>query len=160
MIVLGNENECDINNMFSDNVYKEAKYFNNIDNAVDYVHKSLTYYLKDNFVVDYGMEFLMNYSLDQIKRISEDAENLDYEDYHDLAFIKNNNSEYFADLIIIEGKFGLRYSKYINDEEYDNLCFEECELDLSSPSTLMLGMKEKLDNFAEKELQYEVTIGI
>ena len=114
MIVLGNENECDLNNMFSDAVYNQAKYFNNIDNAVNYVYKSIKYYLKDSFITDYGMEFLMYYSLDKIKRICEDAKDLDYEDYHDLAFIKNNNSEYFADLVVVDGKFGLSPSSTLS----------------------------------------------
>ena len=71
MIVLGNENECNINNLYSDNVYKQARYFNNIKDAVDFVYKSLAYYFKDSFIKDYSVEFIMGYSLDEIKKLSQ-----------------------------------------------------------------------------------------
>ena len=159
MIVLGNENECNINNLYSDNVYKQARYFNNIKDAVDFAYKSLSYYFKDSFIKDYSVEFIMGYSLDEIKKLSEDAKNIE-NDILDLAYIKNNNSEYFADLVVFGGKFGLMICKYFDDQEWDTLTFIECKLDMSSSSSLLSSMKQKLDNFIDEELEHEISIGI
>ena len=57
---------------------------------------------------------------------------------------------------------GLRYSKYTDayKDEFDNLIFEEWEPDLTSDTTLMLGMQKKLRDFIEKEIDYDINIGI
>ena len=69
---------------------------------------------------------------------------------------------YFCDLIVQNGKMGLRYSKYTNNykDEFDNLTFETWEPDLTSDITLMLGMQSKLRDFIEKEIDYNIDVGI
>ncbi len=76
--------------------------------------------------------------------------------------LKDINEEYFCDLIIIDGKLGLRYSKYIDatHEDFDNILFQEWEPDLTSNVTLMLGMQDKLRSFIEKEIDYDIEVGI
>ena len=95
-----------------------------------------------------------------LERIINDAENLDYEDYYDLATFEEDNA--FCDLIILDGEIGLRYSKYLNEEhsEFENMYFEKFVPDLTSSITLMLGMKQKLNNFIDDEIEYDIQIGI
>ena len=97
--------------------------------------------------------------MSDIEKIVEDAENLDYEDYYDLATFEEN--DYFCDLIILDGKVGLRYSKYFDEyhNEFENQHFEEFNPDLTSSITLMLGMKEKLSKFVDAEIDYQITCG-
>lgn len=65
-------------------------------------------------------------------------------------------------MIILEVKMGLRYSKYEDQykEEFENIAFEEWNPDLTSSTTLMLGMQNKLRDFIEKEIDYDIEIGI
>ena len=65
-------------------------------------------------------------------------------------------------MIVQNGKMGLRYSKYTNNykDEFDNLTFETWEPDLTSDITLMLGMQSKLRDFIEKEIDYNIDVGI
>ena len=62
----------------------------------------------------------------------------------------------------MEGKVGLRYSKFLDEyhDKYENLYFEEYNPDITSDVTLMLGMKQKLKDFVDAELEYEVTMGV
>ena len=45
-------------------------------------------------------------------------------------------------------------------DEFDNLTFETWEPDLTSDITLMLGMQSKLRDFIEKEIDYNIDVGI
>lgn len=125
------------------------------DNATNYALNLIKKQFKREFIIGNSFKFDTPYSLYEIERICSDAENLDYEDYHDIATFENAN--YFCDLIIIDGQLGLRYSKYVDDskDEFDNICFEEYQPDLTNETTLMLGMKQKLEHFIDKELELE-----
>ena len=162
MVIIGDRTCCDKNNMFDDKAYMCAKYFNcdDYDKATNYalnvIKKNFPKYLNQS----YNYKFNCNKSISDLEKIIEAAEDLDYEDYFELATFEDGN--FLCDLIILEGKVGIRYSKYLDDEHNDleNLTFEEFNPDLSSDVTLMLGMKEKLKNFVNKEIDYEITIGI
>ncbi len=56
----------------------------------------------------------------------------------------------------------LRYSKYLDEEHtgFEHLYFKRYEPDLTSEVTLMLGMKQKLNDFIDEEIEYDVQIGI
>lgn len=159
MVIVAEETCKDLNNMFDENAYNSAKYFNynDYDEATDYAEQLIKHYYKKEFVVGNSFKFNTNYSISDIERICNDAEELDYDDYKDLASFENAN--YFCDLIILNGKLGLRYSKYIDNskEEFDNIDFEEYNPDLLNEVTLMLGMKQKLENFIDKEIELEQT---
>lgn len=161
MVVIGDRTCSDVNNMFDDKAYKCARYFrcNDYDNASDYalnvIKKNFPKYLNQS----YNYKFNCNRSISDIERIVNDAKDLDYEDYHDLATFEDDN--YFCDLIILDGKVGLRYSKFLDEyhDEYENIHFEEYTPDLTSEVTLMLGMKQKLGNFIDEEIDYDITYG-
>ena len=161
MVVIGDRTCSDINNMFDDKAYKCAKYFNydDYDKSTNYVlnviKKSFPEYLNQS----YSYKFNCNKSLSDLEKIIGDCEDLDYDDYFNLATFEDGNI--LCDLIILEGKVGLRYSKYLDDEHNDleNLYFEEFNPDLSSDETLMLGMKQKLRNFVDSEIDYDIDIG-
>ena len=162
MVIIADKTCSNNYNMFDDKAFKSAKYFKNEDyeSATDYVINVLKKVFPKHLKQNYSYKFNCNRNLSDLEKIIEVAENLDYEDYHDLVTFEDDN--YFCDLIIMEGKVGLRYSKY-NDkyhDEYENLHFEEFKPDLTSPVTLMLGMKEKLNNFVDAEIDYEISIGI
>lgn len=162
MVVIGDKNCSNSNNMFDDKAYKCAKYFNydDCDKATNYtlnvIKKNFPKYLNQS----YNYKFNCNKSLSDLEKIIDDSEDLDYEDYHDLATFEEGN--FICDLIILEGKTGLRYSKYLDDEhtELENLYFEEFNPDLKSDVTLMLGMKQKLKNFVDEELQHDIDMGL
>ena len=162
MVVVGDRSCSNTNNMFDDKAYKCARYFrcDDYNSATDYALKVLKMNYPKYLNPNYNYKFNCNRSLSDLEKIITDAENLDYEDYHDLATFEEDN--YFCDLIIIEGKVGLRYSKFLDEyhDEYENMHFEEFNPDLSSDVTLMLGMKQKLKDFVDAELEYEVTISI
>ena len=161
MVVIADKNCSDLNSRFDDKAFKCAKYFNseNYQSATDYTLNVLKKVFPKHLNQNYSYKFDCNRNLADLERIIEDAENLDYEDYHDLVTFEEN--DYFCDLIIMEGKVGLRYSKYLDDNhEFENLHFEEFNPDLSSSITLMLGMKEKLNKFVDAEIDYEITCGV
>lgn len=162
MVVIGDKSCSNTNNMFDDKAYKCARYFrcNDYNSASDYTLKVLKMNYPKYLNPNYNYKFNCNRSLSDLEKIIADAENLDYEDYHDLATFEED--DYFCDLIIMEGKVGIRYSKFLDEyhDEYENMHFEEFNPDLSSDVTLMLGMKQKLKDFVDAELEYEVTIGI
>ncbi|MBQ8891301.1 MAG: hypothetical protein IJ068_00340 [Bacilli bacterium] len=150
--------ECkDDNNLFDNIAYYNAEYFHHDDfeNATNWALNIIKKHFSRDFIVSSSFKFDTYYSITEIERISYDAENLDYEDYHDLATF--DNSGYFCDLIILDGKMGLRYSKYLNAEkdEFDNISFEPYQPDLTSEVTLMLGMKQRLENFIDKDIELE-----
>lgn len=162
MVVIADRQCSDNNSMFNDKALKNVKYFsqNDYNSATDYalnvIKKNFPRHLDQN----YNYKFTCNKSLSDLERIINDAENLDYEDYYDLATFEEDNA--FCDLIILDGEIGLRYSKYLNEEhsEFENMYFEKFVPDLTSSITLMLGMKQKLNNFIDDEIEYDIQIGI
>lgn len=146
MVVIGDSDCCNTYSMFDDKAYRCAKYFNcgDYDKATNYalnvIKLNFPKYLNQN----YSYKFGCHRNISDLEKIIEDAADLDYEDYHDLATFEDGN--FLCDLIILDGKVGLRYSKYLDNEHNDleNLYFEEFNPDLSSDVTLMLGMKQKL----------------
>ena len=162
MVVIGDRTCQDSTNMFDDKAFKSAKYFrcDDYQSATDYTLNVLKKVFPKHLNQNYNFKFNCYRNLSDLEKIINDAEDLDYEDYHDLATFEENN--YLCDLVIIEGKVGLRYSKYLDDEhnELENLHFEEFSPNLSSDVTLALGMKQKLKEFVDNEIDYEITIGI
>lgn len=159
MVVIADRTCSDNNNLFNDKAYQCAKYFEyeNYDSAVEYTLNILKRNYPKYLNANYNIKFYCNRNLSDLEKIIADAKDLDYEDYHDLATFEDDN--YFCDLIILDGKVGLRYSKFIDEyhDEYENIYFEEFSPDLTSDNTLLLGMKQKLKEFKESELDYEMT---
>ena len=164
MVILADNNCSDINDMFNDKAWKSARYFkcDDYDSAVNYTYSVIKKQFDKNFLQEYNTKFKMHKCLTDLQHIESDVRDLEYEDYYDLATFEDINEEYFCDLIIIDGKLGLRYSKYIDatHEDFDNILFQEWEPDLTSNVTLMLGMQDKLRSFIEKEIDYDIEVGI
>lgn len=80
MIVLGNEENKDINNMFDDEAYNRAKYFEYKDyaSAVDFVYKQIKYIFKNKMNKDRHFKYDCNYDIDTIQSIKVDESSLDY----------------------------------------------------------------------------------
>ena len=157
MIVLGSEENKDINNMFDDEAYNSAKYFEykDYDSAVDFVYKQIKYMFKDKMNREKHFKFDCYYNINDIQRIKEDAEMFDYEDYHELASFYDENENYSCDLIIYDGKLGLQFNVHDNDE-WENLTFKEYDVNLDNEITIMLDMQKKLDEFISNELAYSI----
>ena len=164
MVITADRSYSNTNDMFNDNAWKSAKYFkyDEYDKAVNHVYNIIKKQFNKFFLEEYNAKFKMHKCLADLQHIQVDAKDLDYEDYYDLATFEDVDNLYFCDLIILEGKMGLRYSKYtdVYKDEFDNLIFEEWEPDLTSDTTLMLGMQNKLRDFIEKEIDYDINIGI
>lgn len=162
MVVIGDRTCSDTNNMFDDKAYRCAKYFNygDYDKAINYTLNVIKVNFPKYINQSYSYKFDCYRSISDLEKIINDAEDLDYEDYFDLATFEDGNI--LCDLIVLEGKVGLRYSKYLDDEHNDleNLHFEEFIPDLSSDVTLMLSMKQKLKNFIDEELQHDIDMGL
>lgn len=164
MIVIGDKSCSNVNDMFNDKAWKSAKYFNvgNYDQAVNYTYNIIKKQFDRNFKEECNTKFKMHMCLADLQRIVLNFGESDYEEHNDLATFEDMDRLFFCDLIIMDGKLGLRYSKYRDSycEEFDNLTFETWEADLSSNTTLMLGMQERLNNFIEKEIDYELSVDI
>lgn len=164
MVITADRSCSDINDMFNDTAWRSAKYFkyDEYDKAVNHVYNIIKKQFNKFFLEEYNTKFKMHKCIADLQHIQVDAKDLDYEDYYDLATFEDVDNLYFCDLIILEGKMGLRYSKYTDayKDEFDNLIFEEWEPDLTSDTTLMLGMQKKLRDFIEKEIDYDINIGI
>ncbi len=164
MLVIADRSCADINDMFNDIAWKSAKYFKYEDynSAVNYAFNVIKKSFSKHFTEDYVVRFKMHKNLNEIKRISLDAKDLEYEDYYDLATFEDINNLYFCDLIIDNGNLGLRYSKYTDDirDDYENLSFEKWNPDLTSNTTLMLGMQNKLKDFIDAQIDYEIDMGM
>lgn len=158
MIVTGNNDDIDNKKMFSDSAFEKAKYFSceNYDSAVDYTMKKIKVTFPMDTITKASFKFDTHRSLDDIRRIEMDAEEFDYEDYHDLATFEDINEKYFCDLIIDSGKVCLRYSKKYDENDFDNLSLEEFKPDLTNEVTLMLGMQERLSKFVMEELEHDL----
>ena len=159
MVITADRSCSDINDMFNDVAWKSAKYFkcDDYDVAVDYVFKKLKYIFKDKIFKGNHYKFKSNYNIEDIRRIEIDAKDLDYEDYYDLATFWDIDEKYLCDLIILDGKMGLRYSSEKDNGDIENLYFEEVKLNLGSDTTLMLNMKERLEKFIYDNLEYDIS---
>ncbi len=164
MIVVADKTCSNVNDMFDDKAWESAKYFTvgDYNSAVDYTYSIIKKNFSKHFLEEYNTKFKMHKCLADLQRIESDAKDLDYEDYYNLATFEDVDKLYFCNLIIDHGKLGLRYSKYKDHyrEDYDNLIFEEWQPDLTSNVTLMLGMQNRLNNFIEKEINYDINVGI
>lgn len=158
MLILGSQEDCDKNNMFSDDAYNRAKYFdyNDYSSAVDFVYKQIKVMFGEKMNLEKHYKFDCYYGMDTIRKIYEDASDLDYEDYHDIATFYDEDENYFCDLVIIDGDFGLRYSSKDEYGDFENIHFEKCDLNLENNITLMLSMQDKLDNFIKEELLHSI----
>ena len=81
----------------------------------------------------------------------------EYAIYYDLATFWDIDEKYLCDLIILDGKMGLRYSSEKDNGDIENLYFEEVKLNLSIDTTLMLNMKERLEKFIYDNLEYDIS---
>lgn len=164
MVITADRSCCDTNDMFNDIAWKSAKYFkcDEYDKAVNYTFNVIKNQFRKNFLEEYNTKFQMHKCLADLQHIQADAKELDYENYYDLATFEDIDELYFCDLIILDGKMGLRYSKYADQykDEIENIAFEEWDPDLTSSTTLMLGMQNKLRDFIEKEIDYDIEVGI
>ena len=155
MIVLGNQDNIDKNNMFDDVSFNKAKYFEygDYDSAVDFVYKQIKYMFKDKLNKEKHFEFNMYKSIEDIRELKENASNLNYQDYFELASFCDKDGEYSCDLIILNGKFGLRYNKN-NEDDLESLIFREYDPNLDNEVSLMSDMQKGLEEFIEDELAY------
>ena len=164
MIIIADKSCSNINDMFNDEAWKNAKYFKNgdYDIAVNHTYNIIKKQFSKYFLQEYNSKFQMHKCILDLQHIKLDAEFLDYEDYHELATFEDTDKLYFCDLIILNGKMGLRYSKYMDQyrDELDNLSFEEWNPDLTNEVTLMLGMQNQLRNFIENEIDYSMNVSI
>lgn len=159
MVVIGNEKNINSNSMFDDEAYSNAKYFKHqdYDSAVDYVYKQMKYLFKDDLNYERHFRFDTNKSIEDLRKIEIDAENLNYEDYYELASFFDEEEQYSCDLIILNGKLGYRYNKHSHGN-IDHLDFVETKPKLDNEVTLMLDMQEKLNIFINNELAYDIEI--
>lgn len=157
MIVLGSQDNINLNNMFDEESYKKAHYFtyDDYDSAIDFVYRQIKYMFKDRLHYQKHFNFDTYKSMDDLRRIQLDAENLDYSDYYKLATFVDNDENYSCDLIIMKGKMGLRFNKQ-TDNNLENLSFQAYDINLDNEVSLMLFMKEKLDDFINKQLVEEI----
>lgn len=157
MIVLGTEQDKNINNLFNDNLLRNAKYFNceDYNSAVNFVYKQIKYLFKDKMVIEKHYKFDLYRSIDALRRIKDDASMLDYENYNKLATFYDDVTKYSCDLIIDKGQMGLQYNSH-NKDNLENLKFEPCNINLENEVTLMLNMQNKLNTFIDNELEYSI----
>lgn len=158
MVLIADENCKDINNMFDDSTFENAKYFkyNDYDSAVNYTLNIIKHLYPNKFLNNSHIEFKLRKNLNDIEKICLDAKYLDYEDYGELATLYMG--DYFCDLIILDGKVNLRYSKFIDKEhiDYDSLTSSEYDPDLTNDMSLLSSMKQKLDKFIQDEFVYDL----
>lgn len=159
MIICGDEDSRNLFNMFNEEKFKSAKYFkcDDYDSAVEYVYKQVKYIFRDLVSLEKYYSFDINYSLDVIQRIKEDEKMLDYEDYHELASFYDKIEKYSCDLIICNGKMGIRYNSH-NGDSLENLTFIPYDINLDSEYSIMLDMKNNLNQFINDELEYSITM--
>lgn len=158
MVIIGDRSCSNINDMFNDIAWQKAKYFKYKDyySATNYAYNIIKKQFKKNFKENINYNFNMNYCLSDLEKILNDANDLDYKDYHELVTFEDEDKKYFCDLIIFEGVIGLRYSKYYDEDDFDSISFKKWDPDLTSNATLMLGMQQKLNEFIDEEEDYDM----
>lgn len=159
MIVLGNQDNIDINNMFDDISFNKARYFEyeDYDSAVDFVYKQIKYMFKDKLSKGKHFKFDTYKNIEDIRKLKENVSNLSHQDYFELASFCDEDEEYSCDLIILNGKLGFRYNKH-NEDDLGNLIFQEHDVNLDNEVSLMLDMQKRLEKFINDELEYSITM--
>ena len=157
MLVLGSNENCDINNNFDDDAYNSARYFSReqYNQAVNCAYNHIKYLFKNLLNKERHFKFDTYKSIEDIKRIQVDADALNYEDYYELASFFDEDEKYSCDLIILDGKMGYRFNKH-EEHGLERLSFVEVEPNLENEITLMIDMQEKLNNFIDEELNYAI----
>lgn len=159
MVVIADRSYSD-NHMFIDKALYNAKYFNEgeCDKATEYALNVIKRNFPNNLDANYKFKFCCNKNLADLERIITSAEDFDYNEYRELATLEIGN--FCCDLIIQDGQAGLRYSKFVYDNctELENIHFEKFDPDLTNDETLMLCMKQKLNDFIDAELDYNISI--
>lgn len=161
LIVTGGLDDKDINNKYGEEAYKNSKSFKCDDfySAIDYVMLKVEMEFSKELKEPANIKFTMNKDLESLRHINLDAEELEYDDYFDLATYEDMNESIFCDLIIMNHKIGLRFSKWDNGRnDCENITFKEWQPNLESETTLMLGMKNKLEDFIDAEKEYSLTM--
>lgn len=160
IIIVISDEYSSMNDMFDDNAYESAKYFDeiNYDKAVNYTYNVIKKQFPKSFKEEYNTKFKMHKCLADLQEVALNPKNFVYEDYYDLATFEDVEQLYFCDLIITDGRLGLNYSKYSDSycNECDSLYFEKWEPNLSSEVTLMLGMQERLKKYIQKRIDYDI----
>ena len=160
MVVVADESLKDITtNVFNDKAYERKIKFptDEYDKAVNYVYKVLRKVYEKSLNLNVSYTFEMTRGLNDIEKIRNDASELDYEDYHELAVLEDKNTNIACDLIIKDGKFGLRFSTFDHKTgDYENKFFKECDVDLSNDTSLFLSMKEQLEKYIDYEIDYDI----
>lgn len=164
MVITGDSTCSDSNDLFNEIAYKYAMYFevDDYDTAINYTYNIIKKQFHQNFLEEYNTSFKMHKCLADIQSFSINSNELSNNDFYELATFEDVSQLYVCDFIINNGKLGLRYSMYKSQHynELENLYFEEWEPDLTSSTTLMLGMQNKLNNFIEQNLSYDAKANI
>lgn len=160
MVVIADRACSDNNSLFDEKAYESAKYFSNdeYDKATEYTLNVIKKYFTKYLNVVSGFDFKCNRCMADLEKMLLDVDAFDYEDYGVLATFEEGN--YFCDLVIKNGKSGLQYSRYLDDDHIgiENVRFEEFSPDLTSNTSLMLGMSQKLTQFVDSELGYNISV--
>lgn len=164
MVIIADSSCSDINDMFNDKAWQSAKYFNadEYDQAVNYAYNTIKKTFSEYFKDEYNNKFKMYKCLNDLQQIAADPTNLESEEYFYLVLYEDYDRMYFCDLVLQNGKLGLQYARYIdeNHEDIDFLDFEEWKPDLKDSISLMVGMQKKLNSFIEKRLDSDINIHI
>jgi len=157
MIVIDDEQNKVVNHLFTDKAYKGAQYFKRYeyDKAIDKTYKMLQILYKNELTQEHNFDFELHKSLSYIKRTRDNIVGLDYEDPDDLATLKIDNSDYYCDLIILDGKLLLKYRRF-DDSDYIDIDDEELVVDLSNDTNLLCAMKNKLEDYIENAIMKEL----
>lgn len=157
MLVFGNEKNCDLNNRYDDDAYKSARYFscNEYEQAVNCAYNQIKYLFRNLLNKEKHIKFDTYKSIEDLRRIQLDANILSYNDYYELASFFDEDEQYSCDLIINEGKMGYRFNKH-TENGLERLTFIESEPNLEDEITLMVDMRNKLNEFINEELNYMI----
>lgn len=160
MVVIADRTCSNNNSLFDEKAYESAKYFfdGEYEKATEYTLNVIKKYFPKYLNNVSGFNFKCSRCMSDLERILLDADDLDYEDYGVLATLEESN--YFCDLVIMNGKSGLRYSRYLDDNHVgiENIRFEEFSPNLKSNISLMLEMNQKLTQFVDSELCYNKSV--
>lgn len=157
MILLGDKLNCDIYNMYNENIRNKVKYFkkDDYDSAVNYVYKQIKYIFRNSMTKEHHFKFDINKSISDIRKIKETAKYLTYEDCYELASFYDEVEKYSCDLIVWDGSLRYRFNKH-NGDDLKHLTIKDANPNLQSEVLLMLDMKSELNKFIESELSYEI----
>lgn len=156
MIIIGCKNDMLEDGSFNEEKRSDALYFDDIDRGVEFVFKQIKYIFKNELKKTTHLKFDMYYSLEDIERITIDAKEFEYNDYYELASFFDEEEGYMCDLVIKDGKSGLKYSKKMDSGRFLELTFEKCKLTFESDISLLVDMKDNLNKFVDISLSEEI----